>query len=166
MNGNSLKTITIDQLVPGMFVSQIVGQSGGVKIKSEGKVTSQKVVDVLRARGVKKLVIDPNRAFTVAPPDTPNAEDPEEAFKTTNMIVKSDNSVFTTPAVYQPQPLVAGFSAQELVKMISGSAAIVAQPLGQGVVIGFTDNIHFRGYWYGTDKLMSNALYHSVHLKP
>ncbi|AXR04913.1 HD-GYP domain-containing protein [Salinimonas sediminis] len=79
MNGNSLKTITIDQLVPGMFVSQIVGQSGGVKIKSEGKVTSQKVVDVLRARGVKKLVIDPNRAFTVAPPDTPNAEDPEEA---------------------------------------------------------------------------------------
>lgn len=87
-------------------------------------------------------------------------------FKTTNMIVKSDNSVFTTPAVYQPQPLVAGFSARELVKMISGSAAIVAQPLGQGVVIGFTDNIHFRGYWYGTDKLMSNALYHSVHLKP
>lgn len=93
------------------------------------------------------------------------SDDTLPLFKTNNMIVKSDNSPFTTPAIYQADPLVAGYSADELVAMISNSAAIIAQPLGQGVVVGFVDNVHFRGYWYGTDKLMSNALYQTGQLK-
>ena len=86
-------------------------------------------------------------------------------FKTTNMIVETDNSPFTTPATYTKSPLMAGYSAPQLTKMIGQTAAVVADELGQGVVIGFVDNIHFRGYWRGTDKLMSNAIYQSVHLK-
>lgn len=86
-------------------------------------------------------------------------------FKTTNMIVETDNSPFTTPATYTKAPLMAGYSAPQLTKMIGQTAAVVADNLGQGVVIGFVDDIHFRGYWRGTDKLMSNAIYQSVHLK-
>ncbi len=83
-------------------------------------------------------------------------------FKTANMIVKSDNSPFTTVARYTESPLMAGYSAPELVKMIGGTTAVLAQRVGDGLVIGFTDNPHFRGYWYGTNKLMSNAIYQSV----
>lgn len=86
-------------------------------------------------------------------------------FKTTNMIVNTDNSPFTTPATYTQAPLLAGYSASELTKLIGNSAAVVAQARGRGVVIGFVDNIQFRGYWRGTDKLLSNAIYQSVHLR-
>ncbi|NMH60746.1 M14 metallopeptidase family protein [Alteromonas ponticola] len=85
-------------------------------------------------------------------------------FKSSNLIVKSDNSPFTTIARYKQQPLLAGYTAPELVKMVAATTAVISQPLGEGVIIGFTDNIHFRGYWYGTNKLMSNAIYQSAHI--
>ena len=86
-------------------------------------------------------------------------------FKTSNMIVKSDNSPFTTVARYTESPLMAGYSAPQLVELIGGTTAVIAERYGSGLVIGFTDNPHFRGYWYGTNKLMSNAIYQSALLK-
>ncbi|MCW8093320.1 M14 family metallopeptidase [Alteromonas sp. ASW11-130] len=85
-------------------------------------------------------------------------------FKSSNLIVKSDNSPFTTIARYNQEPLLAGYTAPELVKMVAATTAVISQPLGEGAVIAFTDNIHFRGYWYGTNKLMSNAIYQSAHI--
>jgi hypothetical protein len=82
-------------------------------------------------------------------------------FKTTNMIMKVSNDPFNEVATYQEKPLVAGYTADELQNLISKTTAIVAKPLGKGVVIGFVDNIHFRGYWDGTSKLMANSLYMS-----
>lgn len=82
-------------------------------------------------------------------------------FKTTNMIVASNESPFVIPARYVDSPLVAGFSASELASEIGGSVAVIAQPMGRGRVIGFTDDPQFRGFWYGTSKLMSNALFMS-----
>lgn len=79
-------------------------------------------------------------------------------FKTTNMIVSSSQSPFNVPARYTKSPLVAGYSADVLADEIAGSVAVIAQTMGKGRVIGFTDNPQFRGYWYGTSKLMSNAL--------
>jgi hypothetical protein len=43
--------------------------------------------------------------------------------------------------------------------LVANTAAIVVNPVGRGNVIAFVDNIHFRGYWDGTNKLMSNAIY-------
>ncbi|MEW9797764.1 M14 metallopeptidase family protein [Alteromonas sp. CYL-A6] len=83
-------------------------------------------------------------------------------FKTSNMIVTSNNSPFTTVARYTPTPLMAGYSAPELQKLIGDTTAVVAERKGRGVVIGFTDNTQFRGYWYGTSKLMANAIYQSA----
>ena len=79
-------------------------------------------------------------------------------FKTANTVISSSQSPFNVPARYTRSPLVAGYSADVLAEKIAGSAAVVAQPMGRGRVIGFTDNPQFRGYWYGTSKLMSNAL--------
>lgn len=85
-------------------------------------------------------------------------------FKTNNMVVKNYYSPFTTPATYTPAPLMAGFSDDKLVKLISETPAVVTTTQGKGVVIGFTDNTQFRGYWYGTNKMLSNAIYQSVFL--
>ncbi|WP_229333623.1 M14 family zinc carboxypeptidase [Glaciecola sp. MH2013] len=82
-------------------------------------------------------------------------------FKTSNMIVKQSDNPFNEVATYLKEPLVAGYTADELQTMISQTSAIVVKPIGRGAVIGFVDNIHFRGYWDGTNKLMSNSLYMS-----
>jgi hypothetical protein len=82
-------------------------------------------------------------------------------FKTTNMVVKSSDESFNEVATYQQKPLVAGYTADELQSLIGNTSAIVVKPIGRGVVIGFVDNIHFRGYWDGTSKLMANGLYMS-----
>jgi len=33
------------------------------------------------------------------------------------------------------------------------------QRMGSGRVIAFTDNTNFRAFWYGTNKLLANALF-------
>lgn len=60
-----IKKITIDQLVPGMFVHQILEQKGALKVKSQGRVTSDDVITALKKRGVKTLAIDTDKAFNV-----------------------------------------------------------------------------------------------------
>lgn len=79
MAESSLKKISIDELSPGMYVHSIVEQKGSVKIKSQGKVLKQAVVDALRKRGVKTLLIDLSKQFNpeTGEPDvsvTDNAE--------------------------------------------------------------------------------------------
>ena len=73
--------------------------------------------------------------------------------------MKGANNPFNEVATYQEKPLVAGYTADELQKLIGKTTAIVVKPVGKGAVIGFVDNIHFRGYWDGTNKLMANSIY-------
>lgn len=58
-----IKKITIDQLIPGMFVHQILEQKGTLTVKSQGRVISNDVVNLLKKQGVKTLAIDTEKAF-------------------------------------------------------------------------------------------------------
>lgn len=53
-----LRCITIDELLPGMYVNQILDDTGKVKVRSKGVVRSEKVIEVLRAKGVERVEID------------------------------------------------------------------------------------------------------------
>ena len=68
-----IKKITIDQLVPGMFVHQILEQKGALKVKSQGRVTSDDVITALKKRGVKTLAIDTDKAFNVGERESTSA---------------------------------------------------------------------------------------------
>ena len=80
-------------------------------------------------------------------------------FKTSNMVLNLTDNPFEDIAKYTQSPLLAGYSADEMQDLIRSTAAIVASKQGRGIVIGFVDNVHFRGYWDGTNKLTANALY-------
>lgn len=58
MSKTTLTAISIDALKPGMYVTEITHQTGAVKIKSSGRVGSQAVIDTLKKRGVRKLIVD------------------------------------------------------------------------------------------------------------
>ncbi|GGD77127.1 M14 family metallopeptidase [Lacimicrobium alkaliphilum] len=66
---------------------------------------------------------------------------------------------FVTVSRYTTKPLKAGYASEEMIEHMAGKANIVAHKLGRGKVIGVTDNLSFRGYWYGTSRILSNAIY-------
>lgn len=82
-------------------------------------------------------------------------------FRNSDMVMQLPAKPFVTVAQYTKLPLLAGYTSDELQELISDSAAIVAHRMGKGRVIGFTANPNFRGYWYGTSRLLSNAIFMS-----
>lgn len=91
MTESSLKKISINELSPGMYVQSIIEQKGSVKIKSQGKVLKQAVVDALRKRGVKTLLIDVSKQFN---PETgePDVSVEDDAAATPMMQKESETS--------------------------------------------------------------------------
>ncbi|TDF36395.1 peptidase M14 [Alteromonadaceae bacterium M269] len=82
-------------------------------------------------------------------------------FRNSTSVMQLPNRPFVTVAKYTDKPLMAGYTATELEDTIADSAAIVAHNVGRGKVIAFTDDLNFRGYWYGTSRLLSNAIFMS-----
>lgn len=80
-------------------------------------------------------------------------------FKTNNAVMKLPNKPFISPIRYTADPLLSGYADPKLEDLIADSAAVVAHRLGEGQVIGFVDNLNFRGYWYGSSKVFANAIY-------
>jgi hypothetical protein len=80
-------------------------------------------------------------------------------FRNSALIMNRPDKPFVTVASYVKSPLMAGYTTDELQTLIGGSAAIVSHNFGKGKVIGFATNVNFRGVWYGTSRLMSNAIF-------
>lgn len=83
-------------------------------------------------------------------------------FKTSNLIMRKPSKPFITVASYSSSPLLAGYSSDEMQKQVANTAAIVAHRKGEGRVIAILDRTTFRGYWQGTNRILSNALYMSA----
>lgn len=57
-----LKHIAIDELQPGMFVNQVVEQSGTLRMRSKGLVKTQGAIDALKAKGILVVEIDTDKS--------------------------------------------------------------------------------------------------------
>lgn len=57
-----LHIISIDELVPGMFVTEVIEQTGKLRMRSRGMVKSTETITMLKQRGILKLQIDSNKS--------------------------------------------------------------------------------------------------------
>lgn len=82
-------------------------------------------------------------------------------------LMKAGNKVFANPkseSVIVPlrfteNPYLSGYITQEnLDRVVSAPVAMVIK-CGKGRVIHFAESVTFRSYWYGSSKLMMNAIY-------
>ena len=80
-------------------------------------------------------------------------------FKNTTIFMKSDKNSYNNPIKYSKDPLLSGYISEDNLKLLKESSAFKSSALGNGKVIGFTDNTNFRAFWYGTNKLLMNALF-------
>ncbi|QBL08122.1 peptidase M14 [Rheinheimera sp. D18] len=80
-------------------------------------------------------------------------------FKNGTMLLQPSDTPFVNVALYSSAPQLAGYTAAEYVPRISQSAVMLAHNLGKGRVIAMSDNPVFRGYFYGSSRLLVNAMY-------
>jgi len=80
-------------------------------------------------------------------------------FRNTNIYIKPNKDSFNNPITYTNSPLLSGYISEENLALIKGSVPVQIKRNGKGRVIGFTDNTNFRAFWYGTNKLLMNAIF-------
>ena len=80
-------------------------------------------------------------------------------FRNTNIYLEPEKDSFDNPIQYTNDPLQSGYISEEKAELIKNSVPFKARRLGRGRVILFTDNTNFRAFWYGTNKLMMNAIF-------
>lgn len=80
-------------------------------------------------------------------------------FRNTTLFIKPDKNSYNNPIQYTQNPLLSGYISEENLELIKGTVPLKIEQLGQGRIIGFTDNTNFRAFWYGTNKLLMNALF-------
>ncbi len=76
-----------------------------------------------------------------------------------NFLVPASNP-FANPLLFTYDPLMSGYISSSNAKAISNSSAIGINALGRGRIIGFNSNVAFRAFWYGTNKLLLNAMFY------
>jgi putative nucleotidyltransferase with HDIG domain len=75
---STVKSISIEELQPGMFVVSVLEQTGSVQVKTQGWVKTQTSIDKLASAGILRVEVDPdkmldlsNNQHGITAPDTP-----------------------------------------------------------------------------------------------
>lgn len=82
-------------------------------------------------------------------------------FRNTTLFVKSDKQSYNNPIQYTKSPLLSGYISKKNLDSLASTVPFRHQSLGRGNTILFTDNTNFRAFWYGTNKLLMNAIFFS-----
>ncbi|MEG9326989.1 M14 family metallopeptidase [Salinimicrobium catena] len=80
-------------------------------------------------------------------------------FRDTTIFVKADSTSYKNPIKYTEEPLLSGYISEENLELLPGTVPFKHTSIGRGNVILFTDNTNFRAFWYGTNKLLMNAIF-------
>jgi len=80
-------------------------------------------------------------------------------FRDTTIFVKADSTSYKNPIIYTDNPLLSGYISKPNLDLLANTVPFKQVGMGRGNVILFTDNTNFRGFWYGTNKLLMNAIF-------
>ena len=80
-------------------------------------------------------------------------------FRNSTLFIRPDNISYNNPIQYTSAPLLSGYISKENAKVIPNKIPFKVQKLGKGKVVVFTDNTNFRAFWFGTNKLLMNAVF-------
>ncbi|EAR00209.1 M14 family metallopeptidase [Maribacter sp. HTCC2170] len=80
-------------------------------------------------------------------------------FRNSNVYIEADKNSYNNPIQYTNSPLLSGYISEENLELLKNSVPFQVKRVGKGRVIVFTDNTNFRAFWYGTNKLLMNAIF-------
>jgi hypothetical protein len=79
-------------------------------------------------------------------------------FRTSSTFFEAEPSAVVVGR-YGSEPLLGGYISDARLESAAGSAAVVVTRRGAGRVITFLDEPVFRGFWIGSARLLSNAVF-------
>ncbi len=80
-------------------------------------------------------------------------------FRDTTIFVEADSTSYNNPCSTLKSHLLSGYISEENLEIMPGTVPFKHDGMGRGNVILFTDNTNFRAFWYGTNKLLMNAIF-------
>ena len=80
-------------------------------------------------------------------------------FRNSTIFLKPDNNKYKTPIKYTENPLLSGYISQNNLETLKNTTPIKITGFGDGNIIYLTDNTNFRAFWYGTNKVLMNAIF-------
>ena len=82
-------------------------------------------------------------------------------FRNSTIFLDIDEKSYNNPIRYTVNPLLSGYISEENLEQLKSTTPIKIQKISKGKVIYLTDNTNFRAFWYGTNKILMNAIFFS-----
>lgn len=83
-----------------------------------------------------------------------------------DVVLNEPDNPYAVPLRLAKEVEAAGYVSDYWQEKLSGQPVITAERMGRGSVIQFGFNPNFRGFWYGTQRWMINAVYLSHLIRP
>lgn len=87
-------------------------------------------------------------------------------FKGNNLFLEKSKNPFGNPILFTAEPLMSGYISKRNYEKVRGASVAGVAVMGRGRVIGFTENLTFRAFWFGTNKLLMNAIFYGPLIDP
>ena len=80
-------------------------------------------------------------------------------FRNNTIFMKAEKNSYNNPIEYSNNPLISGYISNENLELLKNSVPFKVKRYSSGKIFLFTDNTNFRAFWYGTNRLLMNAIY-------
>jgi hypothetical protein len=80
-------------------------------------------------------------------------------FKGNNLFMEPSSNPYANPLRFTERPLLSGYISRENYAQMPGASIVGVTSAGSGRVIGFTENVAFRAFWFGTNRLLMNSIF-------
>ena len=80
-------------------------------------------------------------------------------FRNSTIFIEKDKESYNNPILYTNNPLLSGYISEENIDLLKLTSPLKINKIGKGKVIYLTDNTNFRAFWYGTNKILMNAIF-------
>ena len=82
-------------------------------------------------------------------------------FRNNTIFMKPEKNSYNNPIKYTENPLLSGYISNDNLEILKQSVPFKIKRFTSGKIFLFTDNTNFRAFWYGTNRLLMNAIYMS-----
>ncbi len=80
-------------------------------------------------------------------------------FKNNTIFMKPEKNSFNNPIQYSKNALLSGYISDDNLELLIKSVPFKIKRYFSGKIFLFADNTNFRAFWYGTNRLLMNAIY-------
>lgn len=87
-------------------------------------------------------------------------DDPQlPVFRVSEGFMERSSNAYSSPVVYTHSPLLSGYMSADNQALAGGSASLTIDALGDGAMVLGMDASTFRAFWWGSQRLLVNAIF-------